>query len=106
MLDTTLELEPRGIEPLTALPDAQGKQSVATIRRETLAQSLAHEAEKDPELARVIHAWPHLPDAIRRGILAMIGTCQGSEPDCVGSDSAYHGAAGKPRQSLVHVWDE
>jgi len=27
----------------------------------------------DPELAAVIDAWPTLPDAIRRGILAMVG---------------------------------
>jgi len=28
---------------------------------------------KDPELARVVAAWPNLPDAIRRAMLALIG---------------------------------
>jgi hypothetical protein len=26
----------------------------------------------DPDLARLVETWPRLPDAIRRGILAMI----------------------------------
>jgi hypothetical protein len=41
-----------------------------------LAHSLAHETEKrteiDADLARLIDAWPTLPDAIRAGIVAMI----------------------------------
>jgi hypothetical protein len=28
----------------------------------------------DPELARVIAAWPDLPEAIRRAVLALVGT--------------------------------
>jgi hypothetical protein len=39
---------------------------------ETLAYSLARETQIDPDLARLIDAWPTLPDALRSGILAMI----------------------------------
>jgi hypothetical protein len=28
----------------------------------------------DPDLARVVDAWPALPDAIRRAVLALIGS--------------------------------
>jgi hypothetical protein len=33
---------------------------------------LALLAEKDPDLALVLHAWPTLPDALRAGIVAMV----------------------------------
>jgi hypothetical protein len=39
-----------------------------------LAQTLARESELDPELARVIDAWPDLPDHIRAAVLALVGT--------------------------------
>jgi hypothetical protein len=28
----------------------------------------------DPDLARVVEAWPHLPEAIRRAVLALVGS--------------------------------
>ncbi len=28
----------------------------------------------DPELARIVAAWPDLPDPIRRAVLALVGT--------------------------------
>jgi hypothetical protein len=34
---------------------------------------LARETEIDPELARVIAAWPELPEPMRRAVLALIG---------------------------------
>ncbi len=37
-----------------------------------LAQTLARETQIDPDLARVINAWPELLEPIRRAILAMI----------------------------------
>jgi hypothetical protein len=43
----------------------------------SLAPQLAPEAEKrssDPDLARVIDAWPVLPEAIRRAVLALVGS--------------------------------
>jgi hypothetical protein len=37
-----------------------------------LAHDLQKSPEIDPDLARLIDAWPTLPDAIRVGILAMV----------------------------------
>jgi hypothetical protein len=37
-----------------------------------LAHSLAQDSQIDPDVARLIDAWPTLPAAIRMGILAMI----------------------------------
>ncbi len=39
---------------------------------EPLAQTLARETQIDPDLARVIDAWPELPEAIRRAMLALV----------------------------------
>jgi hypothetical protein len=36
----------------------------------------ARKAPLDPELAAVVDAWPALPEAIKAGILAMIGSCK------------------------------
>jgi hypothetical protein len=33
---------------------------------------LAQDSQIDPDLARLIDAWPTLPEAIRTGILAMV----------------------------------
>jgi hypothetical protein len=30
-----------------------------------------------PNLARVVEAWPALPDAIRRAVLALVGSANG-----------------------------
>jgi hypothetical protein len=38
---------------------------------------LARETEIDPDLARVVSAWPGLPEAIRRAVLALIGSANG-----------------------------
>jgi hypothetical protein len=45
-----------------------------------LAHSLAREPPIDPELARLIDAWPTLPGAIRMGILGMI---EAAKPEIV-----------------------
>jgi len=29
-------------------------------------------AEKSPDLAAVVEAWPHLPEAVKAGIVAMV----------------------------------
>jgi hypothetical protein len=33
-----------------------------------------HNPPADPDLACVVEAWPDLPDAIRRAVLALIGS--------------------------------
>ena len=38
-----------------------------------LARGLAH-ALSDPDLQRIIDAWPVLPDHIRQAVLALVGT--------------------------------
>jgi hypothetical protein len=44
--------------------------------------ALAVSLPSHPELARVVDAWPMLPEAIRAGILAMIqSSCLHSRPD-------------------------
>jgi hypothetical protein len=42
-----------------------------------LAQSLARETQIDPDLARVVSAWPDLPEAIRRAVLALVNSVIG-----------------------------
>jgi hypothetical protein len=44
---------------------------------ETLAHSLARETQIDPDLARLIDAWPSLPPTAKRMILAAL---EASEP--------------------------
>jgi hypothetical protein len=36
-----------------------------------LAQTLARESQIDPSLARIVDAWPRLPEAIRKAMLAL-----------------------------------
>jgi hypothetical protein len=43
------------------------------LNRRSLAPSLLNDTcQTDPDLARIVDAWPSLPDAIRAGILAMV----------------------------------
>jgi hypothetical protein len=42
-----------------------------------LAQTLARETPIDPDLARVVLAWVDLPEAIRRAVLALVGSANG-----------------------------
>jgi hypothetical protein len=37
---------------------------------------LARESQIDPALARIVDAWPRLPEAIRRAMLALAENCQ------------------------------
>jgi hypothetical protein len=36
-----------------------------------LAQSLARDSQIDPDLARIIDAWPRMPEEIRKAMLAL-----------------------------------
>ncbi len=58
-------------------PKCNSAKEVTETPPETLAHSLAHETPIDPDLARVVSAWPDLPDAIRRAMLALIGSANG-----------------------------
>jgi hypothetical protein len=51
---------------------AETNTAVTASHENPLAQSLAREIEKHPDLQRVLDAWPTLPEALRAGILAMI----------------------------------
>ena len=37
-----------------------------------LAEYLAFLSEKSPDLAAVVRSWPHLPEAVKAGIVAMV----------------------------------
>ena len=39
--------------------------------KKPLAQTFARETQIDPDLARVVEAWPQLPEAIRRAVQAL-----------------------------------
>jgi hypothetical protein len=41
-----------------------------------LAQTLARETPIDPDLPRVIDAWPDLPPHIKAALLALVGTAR------------------------------
>jgi hypothetical protein len=65
----------RGWRICNPLPDChkdKSRKAFAETPPEPLAQTLAHETQIDPELARVIDAWPKLSDAIKAGIMAMV----------------------------------
>jgi len=80
-----------GVEPFYALPEAGTMQRVAETGPETFAHSFARESQKspseapeatlsasppagpqDPDLARLIDAWPTLFTTARRMILAAV----------------------------------
>jgi hypothetical protein len=60
-----------GPNPLAANTSDDGDPGVAL----RLAQ--AEEPPIDPDLLRVAQAWPALPDAIRRAVLALVGSAAG-----------------------------
>ena len=49
-------------------------QPESTDKRTPLDPALIHDAcQTDPELARIVDAWPTLPEPIRRAIAALVG---------------------------------
>jgi integrase len=96
------KMEPRGIEPLTLIPETANSKQVTATPEKPLAHSLARETQKcpaeaptdtpvtsppagldDADLARVVTAWPTLPLHLRTAILALVdaaGGCPGNGP--------------------------
>ena len=56
---------------MTPLPQSLSREQLASKVPEALAHSLAHESPIDPNLARIVDAWPSLPEPIRRAMLAL-----------------------------------
>jgi len=65
-------LEAAGIEPASKIPEAAIPEQVTPTPPEHLAHSLARETQIDPDLARLIDAWPALPPTAKRMILAAL----------------------------------
>src|SRR5579862_3187419 len=62
------KVEARGIEPCASTPETVGQQPLAETMSLPLAHSLARETEIDPDLARLIDAWPTLAANVKRMI--------------------------------------
>ena len=67
-------MEAPGIEPVAPLLHVSLPEQVTSTPSRPLAHPLACETPIDPDLARLIDAWQTLPDAMRAGILAMVGS--------------------------------
>jgi hypothetical protein len=55
-------------------PQSIMQSKVTTNAAESLSLPLSVNPQNDPDLARVIAAWTKLPEPIKAGILAMVGT--------------------------------
>jgi hypothetical protein len=64
------KLEAPGIEPGSRGPQLFTAQAVATSIENPLAHALARESQNDPDLARLVDAWPTLSSTVKRMILA------------------------------------
>ena len=69
-------MEAPGIEPATPTPQLKNHTPVTASPPETLPYSLPCKTQIDPDLSRLIDAWPTLPEALRVGILAMIAAAK------------------------------
>ena len=73
-------MPPVGLEPTDPNPQSIPIKQVTAIPETALANTLARESQIDPDLARLIDAWPTLPEAIRAGIIAMIQAARKGPP--------------------------
>mgnify|MGYP001580281871 CR=1 FL=1 len=80
LLASGLQLEAPGIEPVAPSPQAIDGKHVVETAPETLAQTLAREVEKCPDLARVADAWPALPEHVRQTILTIVASAAATSP--------------------------
>ena len=70
-------MEAAGIEPASPSSEVSILQEFTPTSSKPLAQTLARAANLDPDLARVLEAWPTLPEALRAGIVAMVKAAAG-----------------------------
>lgn len=87
----TVAPDPRGLEPLTfgsggRRSDSVSSNNEADLRQspEAVVPSVVPTSPRDPaisddDLARIVAAWPRLPDAIKTGILAMVKATEPSD---------------------------
>jgi hypothetical protein len=70
-----LGLEPRTYGLKVACPDAENatNQGISDHAAPMVAPRVAPNPT-DPDLQRVVEAWPALPEALRRAVLALIGS--------------------------------
>src|SRR5437762_9392618 len=64
------QVEDRGFEPLTAIPEGPIRHELAANEPETLAQSLAREKELPEPVRRVLSNWKDLPEPARQALLS------------------------------------
>lgn len=72
MMRRKTKVPPVGLEPTGSITQIESEKKVVAIAIIPLAHPLARETPIDPDLARLIDAWPTLPDAMRAGIVAMV----------------------------------
>jgi hypothetical protein len=73
--DSNLDKENQNL--LASQRKSKRSKALADQQAEPLAHTLAREVQKDPDLARVLTAWPTLPEATRAGIVAMMRAAGG-----------------------------
>jgi len=77
-------LRVQGLDPWThdlkAVADVTKPKPMKTYNRpdSRLSAGLSEKVPNDPDLAAVVDAWPDLPPAIRRAVLALIETTKGA----------------------------
>jgi hypothetical protein len=69
-------------DPHSAEPADTPTTSADTPIRDALPDALI-----DPDLVRIVGAWPTLPDSIRRAVLALVGTAR-PETSCARRNAA------------------
>ena len=75
---------PKGIAERAGFEPPQDFPEKTTVSEQGGAESGAHAAPiavSDPDLRAVVSAWPELPEALRKGIVAMVKAASGNTTD-------------------------
>jgi len=72
-----VRLEAAGIEPASKPAQDKVQKRLAGEGQKSFAQTFAREIENYPDLTRIVAAWPELPEAIRRAMLALVESALG-----------------------------